>query len=315
MENYWKDVGKNNRNVNSDASNYETKIKELSENGNISGNSLIDVVFDKTDLSMCIKQLSNGKACGIDQIPNEFLKYGGDAIVDSLLALFTKVKILETLPNEWKNGLLRPLHKRSDDENLDNYRGITINSNVYKVFTSLIEHRVSSFCEENNIFGDLQGAFRKQRRLENHIFALKGLCSIRKAKKHKTWLGFIDITKAFDVIDRNQLFVKLWETGIQGKLWRLLRETYHGVQNKVFFGNISSEWFENDTGLKQGCCLSPTTFSIIMTDLITALNDAKLGIPFNDETVPALLFADDIVLMAESEDQLNQMLGIFIVLD
>ena len=138
------------------------------------------------------------------------------------------------MPSEWKDGLLKPLHKRNDCENLDNYRGITINSNVYKLFTSLIEKKMSNFCEDNDTFGDFQGAFRKNRRLENHIFALKGLCSIRKAKKKKTWLSFIDITKAFDVIDRDQLFVKLWKTGIQGKIWRILRETYRGVQNKVF---------------------------------------------------------------------------------
>ena len=169
---------------------------------------------------------------------------------------------------------------------------------------------MSGYCEKNNVFGDLQGAFRKNRRLENHIFALKGLCSLRKANKKNTWLSFIDITKAFDVINRDQLFVKLWNTGIQGKLWRIFRETYRGVQNKVFFGNYSTPWYEVSTGLKQGCCLSPTTFSIVMTDLISALNKEELGISFESKKIPALLFADDIVLMAESEDQLQRMLNI-----
>ena len=311
LENYWKNVGKSNyRNPESNASIYANEIKKLENESVFSGNAIADISFDIKELECTIKQLHNGKACGIDQIPNEFLKKGGLKLISTLKDIFLKVKQLESIPNEWKDGLLRPLHKRNDNENLNNYRGITVNSNVYKLFTAVIERHMSIFCEENNIFGDLQGAFRKGRRLENHIFALKGLCSLRKSKKKKTWLGFIDITKAFDVIDRNQLFVKMWHTGIQGKRWRLLRETYDGVQNKVFFGNFSSNWYTNDTGLKQGCCLSPTTFSIIMTDLISALNDSKLGIPFEGQNIPALLFADDIVLMAESEEQLSEMLKI-----
>ena len=93
-------------------------------------------------------------------------------------------------------------------------------------------------------------------------------------------------------------------------MWRLLKETYNGVQNKVFFGTMATQWYTISTGLKQGCCLSPTTFSIIMTDLISALNNQEMGIPFNEKKIPALLFADDIVLFAESEEQLQQMLRI-----
>jgi hypothetical protein len=63
---------------------------------------------------------------------------------------------------------------------LDNYRGITLSSNVYKVFSKVIEEKIVSYLEDNNILGESQGAFRKNRRLEDHVFTLQGICSLQK---------------------------------------------------------------------------------------------------------------------------------------
>jgi hypothetical protein len=83
--------------------------------------------------------------------------------------------LLERFPAEWHQGIINPIHKSGDRGSLNNYRGITITSNVYKAFASLVENQVVSFAEKNNLFGDYQGAFRRNRRLEDHIFALKGI--------------------------------------------------------------------------------------------------------------------------------------------
>ena len=98
--------------------------------------------------------------------------------------------------------------------------------------------------ESNNIFGDYQGAFRKGRRLEDHLFILKGLCALRRAEKLPTYLAFLDVSKAFDTLDRDRLFCLLWEKGIQGKIWRLIRALYQNVQSKVIFDNVETDWFD-----------------------------------------------------------------------
>jgi hypothetical protein len=83
---------------------------------------------------------------------------------------------------------------------LDNYRGITLSSNVYKVFSKVIEKKIVSFLEDSNILGESQGAFRKNRRLEDHIFTLQ------KKKEKNTYLAFLDLSKAFDRVWREGLF-------------------------------------------------------------------------------------------------------------
>jgi hypothetical protein len=129
------------------------------------------------------------------------------------------------------------------------------------------------------------------------------------AQKLPTYMAFLDISKAFDTLDRDKLFCHLWEKGVQGKCWRLLKSLYSTVQSKVLFGPVESGWFSIDNGVKQGCVLSPTLFSLLMCDLTDMLACENIGIEYREKTLPALLFADDIVLMAPGETQLEEMLA------
>ena len=85
---------------------------------------------------------------------------------------------------------------------------------------------------------------------------------------------------------------------------------YSKVENKVIFGLIETSWFEVMNGVKQGCILSPTLFTTAMTDLVAMLNKEKLGVNCLNLLIPALLYADDIVLMAENDEQLSKMLAV-----
>jgi hypothetical protein len=59
--------------------------------------------------------------------------------------------------------------------------------------------------------------------------------------------------------------------GIEEKVWRLLKEMYSTVNNKVVLGDLESEWFNQDNGVKQGCILSPSLFSVMIKDLTDIL--------------------------------------------
>ena len=238
------------------------------------------------------------------------MKQGGSSFINALVDFFNLCKLYESYPDQWFQGFIKPIHKEGSKEMLSNYRGITVTSNIYKVFVSLMECQFMKFFEKEGILGELHGAYRKHRRLEDQVFVLKGICSLRKNKKLKTWLSFLDISKAFDTVNRNKLFMLLWQKGIQGKAWRMTRNIYEKVESKVIFGHFESPWFEVFNGVKQGCILSPTLFSIVMLDLIDMFREKDLGVPHSNSHIPCLLYADDIVLMAESENQLLVMLNI-----
>jgi hypothetical protein len=94
------------------------------------------------------------------------------------------------------------------------------------------------------------------------------------------------------------------ENGVEEKVWRLLKELYSTVNNKVVLGDLESEWLNQDNGVKQGCILSPSLFSVMMKDLTDMLSEHNIGVPIASQIINALLYADDVALMAESESDL-----------
>jgi hypothetical protein len=118
-----------------------------------------------------------------------------------------------------------------------------------------MENIIMTFLEDKSVLGESHGAFRKNRRPEDHLFTLNGICSQRMSFKLKTYIAFLDLSKTFDRIWRDGLFYLLWKNGVQGKIWRLLKEIYSNVENKVIFESYKSEWFDQDFGVKQVCIL------------------------------------------------------------
>ena len=81
----------------------------------------------------------------------------------------------------------------------------------------MLEENIMSFLEDNNILGESQGAFRRDRRIEVHLFTLNGICSLRKASKLKTYIAFLDLSKAFDRVWREGLYYLIWKMGLRKK--------------------------------------------------------------------------------------------------
>ena len=93
-------------------------------------------------------------------------------------------------------------------------------------------------------------------------------------------------------------------------MWRLLKELYSTVSNKVVLGNLESEWFNQDNGVNQGCILSQSLFSVMMKNLTDMLSEHNIGVPIASQIINALLYADHVALIAESESDLQTMLTI-----
>ena len=126
----------------------------------------------------------------------------------------------EKIPEEWMKGIVFPIYKDGDKRDPLNYRGITLLSVVSKVYTSILNSRLTMWCEENNIIVEEQGGFRKHRGCIDQIFVLVGI--LKQRKKKNNYCCFIDLKKAFDRVWRNGLWKALWEAGIQGKMWRII---------------------------------------------------------------------------------------------
>ena len=102
----------------------------------------------------------------------------------------------------------------------------------------------------------------------------------------------------------------LEQLGLRGQLGAFLEELYSGVVCEVRVGEVLSDPFEVTTDLRQGCVVSLLLFSLCVNGVVEKLREAKVGVRCGEKQVPALLFADDMVILGEGEEELRRGLGV-----
>ena len=273
-------------------------------------NSRLDSPITDKEVVGAVRRLKLGKAAGNDEIVAEILARGRHRVVSAIRILCEKAWEEETLPTEWTRGIIFPIYKDGDKKDTNNYRGITLLSIVGKVYAQVINYRLMIWSEMNKILVEEQGGFRPVRGCPDQLFSLIEILRNRKKTKH-TYCCFIDVKKAFDRVFRAGLWKRLAEEGVKGKMWRVLKSIYKTVESCVRIDGNLTDWFPVDTGVRQGCVLSPLLYAFFINGLVKELNELDIGIQVEGgKKVCALLYADDIVMMTENRVELQKMLDV-----
>ena len=121
---------------------------------------------------------------------------------------------------------------------------------------------------------------------------------------------FIDYTKAFDCVDHNELRKILKERGIPDHLTCLLRNLYAGQEATVRTGDGTMQYSQIGKGVCQGCILLPCLFNLHIEYIKwnAKLAESQAGIKIAGRNISNLRYADDTTLMAESEEELKNLL-------
>ena len=123
-------------------------------------------------------------------------------------------------------------------------------------------------------------------------------------------MAFIDLTKAYDTVNREILWRHLSLLGFGGKFLRTLQAMYTGDSVTADVNGVSSKPVYLRRGLRQGCSLSPLLFNLYIAVIADDLAALCVGYPLGNSTVSGLLFADDIVLVADSEARLKTLVAL-----
>ena len=108
----------------------------------------------------------------------------------------------------------------------NNYRGITILSSIAKIFTKMINNRLSKWLDLNKIISESQFGFREKRNTTDCMFILNGLLDILFSQGKKLYACFFDYSKAYDLLDRSAVYYKLFEAGISSKVLNITKSLY-----------------------------------------------------------------------------------------
>ena len=104
-----------------------------------------------------LHKLKSHKSPGIDQIPAELIKAVGRTIRGAIPKLIIAIWSKEELPEEWKESVIVPIHKKGDKTECNNYRGISLLPATYKILSNIVLSRLIPYAEE--IMGDYQCGF------------------------------------------------------------------------------------------------------------------------------------------------------------
>ena len=162
-----------------------------------------------SEVQKAISSCKLNKSPGVDCIPNEVIKHPN--VVNLLVKVYQYCFENGIVPKMWLRSLIKPIPKSSEKNPYLplNYRGISLISCIGKVYSSILNSRLTLHLEENNVLVDEQNGFRKSRSCEDHTFVLSSIIDSRKSEGKATFAAFIDMSKVFDSINRNMLFYKL----------------------------------------------------------------------------------------------------------
>ena len=269
--------------------------------------------------------MKNNKQCGIDNVINEGIKHSPESYKTLITDLFNVILKTGIIPSDWCISFISPIFKnKGSKKDPDNYRGISIISCLGKLFTALLNERLTKFADINEIIGEEQAGFRSGYSTQDHIFTLHAIIDIYLKKlsnsRKRLYCAFVDYSKAFDLVDRTSLWVKLLACNINGKVMKLIYNLYQNTKACVKLNNTISRSFRCNVGVRQGDNLSPLLFALFINDFedflslkydgLNSLNNLFRNVSTNDEILTylklyILLYADDTIIMAENPYQLQ----------
>ncbi|TKR58647.1 hypothetical protein L596_030063 [Steinernema carpocapsae] len=175
---------------------------------------------------------------------------------------------------------------------------------IYKVLSRVISARIDRTLDEAQPIE--QAGFRKNCSTAEHLQAVNQL--LEKAREYRVpiFMVFIDFEKAFDSVESNAIWNAAQRQGVHPKLLKLLRNIYSQATSKIQVGRAQVQ-IEIQRGVRQGDTISPKLFNAALEETFKELRWEDRGLNINGRRISNLRFADDIVLIADTEEELQLM--------
>ena len=207
---------------------HEGNIDDIMTRKDLPINRVLNQNFTMEELKQCIKNLDYKKAVGPDGIANAFLKHATDELLGILLK-FLNLNIKHGMvSSNWCQDFITLIHKEGPKHNPGNYRGLCIMNSLLKLLCSMLNERLTLYCNTRNLINKEQIGFQKNSRTSDHILTLKAIVNkyVTDKEGKKLYTCFIDFKKAFDSVWHDGLFREVENIGINGNILDLIKSIY-----------------------------------------------------------------------------------------
>ena len=238
-------------------------------------------VEDK-DVEKLIQGLDIKKATQEEDIPTNILKENTDIFSPYLCRVINDSISKSSFPDFLKRANITPVHKKSTKTEKDNYRPVSILSNLSKIFERILHTQLSHHFDK--ILSNYQCGFRKGYSAQQCLISF--VDTWKKAIDKGEMFGALltDLSKAFDCISHELLIAKLHAYGLGLDSVRYIFDYLNNRKQRTKINQNYSSWSDIFTGVPQGSILGPLLFNIYICDLLFCVDDEKIASYADDNT-------------------------------
>ena len=253
-----------------------------------------------------LKRLRVVKSAGPDELSPRFLHIVGEYLSYPLMVIFNKTLKDGKVPDDWKSSNIAPIFKNGKRGLPENYRPVSLTSQVSKMFESIIRDRIVYHLESQCLLRDSQHGFRKGKSCLTNLLTFLDRVTGSVDEGDAVDVVFLDLAKAFDKVPHQRLIKKLKIHGIEGDLLNWIVSWLTDRKQRVCFNGHLSRWRRVTSGVPQGSVLGPILFLIYINDLDGGIVNWILKFADDTKVFAKTRSADDASSLQRDLDRLIQ---------
>ena len=259
------------------------------------------------EITHAIQKLNSGKAADDSGLTAEHLKHCLPVIAPVLAVIFSAMFRLCHIPLQLKTGFTIPIHKKGKDPySTDSYRGITITPILGKVFEHILIKRFNKVSSQS----DLQFGFTEGRSPSMAALIVTEAITTNLDMKRPSYVAALDVQKAFDVVSHPILKKRIFTQCQDPPLWTLMASAIDDNCTTIRVNHQHSDPILLTQGVGQGRISSTVNYKTYIDPLLKLLESARVGTCSGPLYIGAPTCADDLMLIADSPEDLQAMLNL-----